>query len=763
MYARAKGKYRWLWLLLALAGQVIGADFRVADIRVEGLQRITAGTVFNYLPIKPGDMVTSKTTPAIIRALYKTGFFKDVRLGQDGEVLLIYVTERPAIAEINFSGNKSIEGDALKQGLKDIGMSEGRTFNRSVLDRIEQELRRQFYNQGKYAVKLESTVTPLERNRVSIDIQIIEGPTARIKEINIVGNQDFDEDDLLGQFKLSAGGWLSFFSKNDQYSREKLAGDLETLRSHYLDRGYVGFRIDSTQVTITPEKEEIYVTVNITEGEVFTISDVHLAGELEGDAEGYFPLIHLRRGEPFARKQVVESTDRISAKLADLGYAFANVNSIPEIDEENKTVAITFFVDPGKRVYVRRLNIRGNSRTRDEVVRREFRQMESAWYSSEKLKLSRERAQRTGFFETVAVETPTVPGSPDEVDINVDVTEKPSGALLAGIGYSQSDGVVFNTSISQDNFVGTGKKVTLALSTSSANKHYEVSYFNPYYTVDGISRGFNASYQTTNFDQLGIADYKTDDLLLGVNYGLPLNEFNRFNFGMAVHQIDFSLGVLPSAEVLAWQAANGSKYLDLELTGSWVHDSRDTAIFPRTGALQKFSGEVTVPGSDLTYYKLSYAHRRYWPLFKDLIFSLNGEAAYGDSYGGTSKLPFFRNYYAGGPSSVRGYKAYSIGPRDSQGEPLGGNAKMVGNAELLFPPPFFAESTSVRMAAFFDVGTVLDLTTQSLDTKEIRYSAGVGASWLSPLGALTFSLAKALKTDTQDESEVFQFTLGTTF
>ena len=394
-------------------------------------------------------------------------------------MLVVVVTERPAISEINFSGNKSIDSDALKEGLKDIGLAEGRTFERSVLDRIEQELERQYYNQGKYAVELTSTVTPLERNRVSIDIDVVEGKTALIKKINIVGNNAFDDDDLLDEFELSTGGWLSWFTKDNQYSRPKLAGDLETLRSYYLDRGYVNFKIESTQVTITPDKQDIYVTINVVEGSVYTISDIRLAGELVGDPEEYFPLIHMRRGEPFARKVIVESSDRVSARLSDLGHAFANVNSIPEIDEENKTVAITFFVDPGKRVYVRRVNIRGNSRTRDEVVRREFRQMESAWFSGEKLKLSRERAQRTGYFDSVTVETPSVPGSGDEVDINVAVSEKPSGSLLAGIGYSQSDGIVLNASINQDNFVGTGKKVSLAATSSTANQRYEVSYTEP--------------------------------------------------------------------------------------------------------------------------------------------------------------------------------------------------------------------------------------------------------------------------------------------
>lgn len=756
-----------LWcvvLLLVFASQAMAESFRVSDVRVEGLQRITAGTVFNYLPIKPGDVVNFDRTGDIVRELYKTGFFKDIRLEKSGDVLVVVVTERPAISEINFSGNKSIDSDALKEGLKDIGLAEGRTFERSVLDRIEQELERQYYNQGKYAVELTSTVTPLERNRVSIDINVVEGETALIKKVNIVGNNAFDDDDLLDEFELSAGGWLSWFTKDNQYSRPKLAGDLETLRSYYLDRGYVNFKIESTQVTITPDKQDIYVTINVAEGAIYTISDIRLAGELVGDPEEYFPLIHMRRGEPFARKVIVESSDRVSARLSDLGHAFANVNSIPEIDEENKTVSITFFVDPGKRVYVRRVNIRGNSRTRDEVVRREFRQMESAWFSGEKLKLSRERAQRTGYFDGVTVETPSVPGSGDEVDINVAVTEKPSGSFLAGLGYSQSDGIVLNASINQDNFVGTGKKVSLAATTSSANERYEISYTNPYYTVDGISRGFKLLYRTTDFSELDSADYSTDDIIAGVNFGIPLNEFNRFNFGFNVHQIDFKTGAFPSDEVREFEEAEGDSFLDFEVTLNWRHDSRDSAIFPKTGAVQSLYGEATVPGSDLSYYKISYDHRRYWQLTKDLVVSVNGEIGYGDAYGGTYQLPFFENFFGGGPGSVRGYAARSIGPRDSFGDALGGNAMYMGNLELLFPPPFLKDNDTVRIATFFDFGTVVDTSeTDLFDPDELRYSVGIGASWLSPVGALTVSYAYPLKTDDQDEKEEFQFSFGQTF
>ena len=737
--------------------------FTVADIRVEGLQRITAGTVFNYLAVKPGDVVDQKSAGQIIRDVYKTGFFKDVRLSRDKDILVISVEERPAISEINISGNKSIDTENLIQGLKDIGLATGRTFNRSVLDRIEQELKRQFFNLGKYGMRLESTVTPLERNRVAIDIKIAEGETARIARINILGNKRFDEEDLLKEFELSSGGWLSFWTKDDQYSRQKLAGDLEKLRSYYLDRGYVDFKIDSTQVTISPDKRDVYISVNVHEGTEHTLSDIKLAGNLVLEPEELFPLIHLRRGEVFSRRVIVESTDRISQKLSEFGYAFANVNSIPEIDDEAKQVAVTFFVDPGKRAYVRRLNISGNTKTRDRVVRREFRQMESAWLSSEQLKLSRERAQRTGFFEDVSIETPAVPGSTDEVDVEVRVKEKPSGSFLAGLGFSQSQGVIFNTSITEANFFGTGKRVTLAFNNSSSSTRYQLSYFNPYFTVDGISRGFDLRYQTTDFNDLDTADYRTDVGEAAMNFGLPLSEFNRFNFGLGFRYTNFKLGSDPSDQVKEFEDKEGDKFFNFELSGSWRHDSRDSAFFPKTGGLQEFSAEVTVPGSDLKYYKLQYSHRRYFPIAGELVFSANGLVGYGDSYAGTFELPLFENFFAGGPKSVRGFKSFTLGPRDSKGDPLGGNLVTTANLEFLFPPPFIDDVKSVRLSAFLDMGNVFDSKSGGWDTSEIRYSTGIGASWLSPLGALTLSYAVPLNDKKQDETEEFQFSFGTTF
>jgi outer membrane protein insertion porin family len=751
---------RVLLLLVLLPASALADTFVVRDIRVDGLQRIAAGTVFSYLPVKVGERMDAAQTPEIVRSLYRTGFFKDVRLEREGDVLVITVEERPAIAELNISGNKAIETKDLKQGLKDVGLAEGRTFNRPVLDKIEAELRRQYFNQGKYGVKIESTVTPLERNRVAVAIDIVEGETATIKKINIVGNKAFKESELLDEFKQTTGGWLSFLTKDNQYSKQKLSGDLEALRSFYLDRGYLNFRIDSTQVTITPDKQDIYVTVNVTEGDVYRVSDIKLAGDLVVAPEELYPLVQISRGEPFSRKKVVQSSERVTRKLGDQGYAFANVNSSPQVDEEKKTVALTFYVDPGRRVYVRRINFKGNAKTRDEVLRREFRQMESAWFSGEQVKRSRERLQRLGFFETATIETPAVAGSADQVDVETTVKERPGGTLTAGIGYSQSQGVLFNASIIQDNFLGTGKRVALAFNNSDVNTIYALSYTNPYFTPEGISRGFTVRYRSTDFTELTTSQYLTDVLIGGVNFGVPVTETDRINFTFDINNTQVKLGSGASLELKQFLDTYGDEYLNFDFGVSWARDSRDRAIFPTTGALQRLYAEATLPGSDLTYWKVGYSHRRYFPLTKSFTLALNADLGYGDGYGDTEELPFFEHFYAGGYGTVRGYKLYSLGPKDSTGNAYGGNMKVVGNVELLFPMPGKTFSESVRLATFFDVGNVyLD----SFDAGDLRYSAGVGATWMSPLGALTISAAKALNEKDGDETEVFQFQLGQTF
>jgi outer membrane protein insertion porin family len=748
------------------------AEFTVTDIRVEGLQRISAGTVFNYLPVKIGDTISTDETPEIIKSLFKTGFFQDVKLEHENGVLVVFVQERPAISEIEITGNKSIETEALLTGLKEIGLAEGRTFNRSVLDKIEQELTRQFYSEGKYAVKLTSTVTPLERNRVAIKISIVEGDSAKIKKINIVGSKSFEKEELLDQFQLGIPPWWDFLSSKDQYSRQKLAADMETLRSWYLNRGYINFKIDSTQVSISPDKKDIYITINVVEGDVYTISDIKLAGDFILPKEDFFPLIHLSRGSHFSRKDVVESSDRINKELSNNGYAFANVNSIPEIDEENKTVAVTFYVDPGKRVYVNRVNITGNDRTRDQVLRREMRQMESGWYAGDKIKQSRERLQRLGYFENVTIETPAVPGTADQIDVNVDVEEKSSGAFLAGLGYSQSQGIVFNTSITEKNFFGTGKSVTLAFDNSSVNTHYQLSFLNPYHTIDGVSRGFNFDWRETNFDELDSIDYTTDTQTAGVIFGIPTNEFDRIRLTADVRNTDIQAGATAPSYIRQYDEES---YLDFVFGLGWSHDSRNTAIFPTRGGTQSISGSITVPGSDQDYFTLRYKNKHYFPLADEFTLALDADIGYGMSYGDTSDYPFFEHFFAGGPRSVRGYKANTLGPRTTLAEgddPTGGNIMVAGGAELIFPTFIDSFKDTARLGAFFDIGNVfLDQdyngkvvnNTSGFQFDELRYSVGLSASWLSPIGALSVSVGFPLNDESYDETEEFQFNLGQTF
>ncbi|MEJ2618671.1 MAG: outer membrane protein assembly factor BamA [Candidatus Thiodiazotropha sp.] len=753
-----------LLLLTALLLPQLAAAFVVEDIRVEGLQRISAGTVFNYLPVKTGDQVTVGNTAKIIRALHKTGFFKEIRLEREGDVLIVFVHERPAIAEINITGNKDLDTDRLMTGLKDVGLAEGRVFKRALLEQVEQELNRQYFARGKYGVKIKSTVTPLERNRVGIDIEISEGLTARIKNINIIGNSAYDDDELLDEFELGIPAWYAIFSSRDKYSKQALAGDLETLRSYYLDRGYIDFKIESTQVSITPDKKDIYITIALDEGNVFTLSDIKLAGDLELPEEDLFPLIHLRRGGVFSRKKVTASAERLNKKYSDAGYAFANVNSIPDIDRENRKVAITYFVDPGKRVYVRYINISGNSTTRDEVLRREMRQMESAWFSGEKTRLSRERLQRLGFFNDVNMETPAVPGTTDLVDVNLSVTEAASGSLSAGVGYSETQGVLFNASISQNNFLGTGNRVSAGFDTSDATKKVSVVYTNPYYTIDGISQGYELSYRETDFAELNISSYSTDVGRLGVNFGVPVTEYDRLKFSLAYERTTFFLGSTPSNEIQEFVDSNGDRFSDFELVGSWIRDSRDRAIFPNRGGRQIFTTELNTPGSDLQYYRLSYRNSQYFPLTNNLTLKLNGELGYGDGYGNNDELPFYRNFYAGGIGSVRGFEENTLGPKDSEDDALGANARIIGQVELLFP--IFGDDfkDTVRAGLFADVGNVFDLANdEEIKWDGFRASTGLMLSWFSPVGALSFSLGYPLKEEEGDKTKSLQFRIGSGF
>ncbi len=746
------------WFLVGSAAE----PFVVDDIRVEGLQRISAGTVFNYLPIKIGDRIEESVTADAIRALFQTGFFKDIRIEREGDTLVVFVTERPSIDNIEFSGNKSVDTEDLEEQLKTIGFAEGRVFNRSDFDQVEQELERLYFGLGKYAVQVKSTVTPLERNRVGVRFDISEGKAARIKQINIVGNEVFDEEDLLDLFNLTTSGWFTWFTKRDQYSRQKLAADLEILRAHYLDRGYINFNIDSTQVSLTPDKKDVYITVNVSEGAEYTLSEVNLAGDLIVDEEELFDKITVSRGDVFSRKEITKSSTDLAGRLGDEGYAFSNVNAIPEVNEEDKTVAVTFFVDPGKRVYVRRINFRGNTKTRDVVLRREMRQMEAGWISTSAVERSRVRLQRLGFFNEVNVETPAVPGTTDQVDVNFSLEERPSGNLVAGLGFSQDQGVIVSASVTQENFLGTGNRVSATFNNSRANRQFQVSYLNPYYTIDGISRGFDAYYRTTDAADANVSDYTTDELGAGVTFGIPITEFDQINVGLAAERIDFKPGVNPSREVLAFRDSAGDQFTNLLLTASFARDTRNSRLLPDRGRLSSISTEIGLPILDLSYYKLRFRHQQFFPLARDFVLVADGTFGYGDGISGTDRLPLIDNFFAGGIRSVRGYEGNTLGPRDSLGEPLGGSKLLTGSLELIVPLPFVENSRQVRLTGFFDFGNVFGQG-DDLDLGELRTSAGVSAIWLSPLGALTFSFAVPLNDESQDDTQPLQFTFGTSF
>ncbi|MCK5353630.1 MAG: outer membrane protein assembly factor BamA [Methyloprofundus sp.] len=768
--------------------------FVVKDIRVNGLQRISVGTVFNYLPVNIGEELLYKNIAPAIRALFKTGFFQDISMSRDGDVLLIDVQERPSIAEIKFEGNDDLSSEDLLKALTAIGLSKGKVFNQQILDKVEQELMRQYFSHGKYSLKIDTEVLPLERNRVNITINISEGAVAKIKYVNIIGNKVFPEDDLTKQFELSTTGWLSFYTKDDQYSKQKLSADLERLRSYYLDRGYINFVIKSTQVEITPDKKDIYINVNIDEGALFTLGKVKLSGNLVVDPEELISLLQVGPGEIFSRKNATLTSKAISDRLGEEGYAFANVNMVPDIHNETKIVDMTFFVDPANRAYVRRVNFQGNTKTRDQVLRREMRQMEGSWASSVKIERSKERLNRLGYFENIGIETPIVPGTRDQLDLNFSVSEKSSGNMMAGIGYSQTQGVIYNASVTQDNIFGSGKRVSVNFNKSDVSTLYSLSFTNPYFTRDGVSLGYNFLYRTTDAQEANISNYLTDVISGGFNLGFPINENQRFNFGVNIKHTTLKAGEFAPPELPFWIYENGDKFLTFPFSIGWVRDTLDRPIFPTTGSQQRLSALVTIPGSDLTYYKLSAKDQHYFSVAKDLVLKFMVSAAYGDGYGDTESLPFFENYFAGGVNSVRGWKDNTLGPRDNcngtcsfdgnEPRPYGGNIKVLGNTELIFPVPFMSDVESVRLMAFFDIGTVAggsirydesnpdckpsDVTcysrlNASLSFDDFRYSTGIAAKWLSPFGALQISYAIPLNDKEGDELQAFQFSFGSQF
>ncbi|MBC7161715.1 MAG: outer membrane protein assembly factor BamA [Immundisolibacter sp.] len=750
--------------VLQTSAQAAAEDaFTVRDIRLNGLQRISPGAVLIALPLRVGDRFDPQRSSAIIRALFQTEFFSDVKLDRDGDVLVIDVVERPSIAELNITGNKDIKTEDLQKGLREAGLATGRVFVPSALDQLRQELQRQYYANGKYGMKVDTKVTDLPRNRVRIDITIAEGDVARIRQINIVGNRVFDDETLRGAFKLSTPNLLSFITGNDKYSRQKLAGDLESLHAWYLDRGYLDFDIKSTQVAITPDKREIYITINVSEGQQYSVDEVKLSGNLVVEPEELVKLVKLRPGDTFSRKKMTETSDAISERLGEAGYAFANVNAAPEIDKQKATAKLTFFVDPGKRAYVRRISFSGNEKTADEVMRREMRQLEAATFSSAAVERSRVRLERLGFFEDVTVETPAVPGSPDQVDVNFTVKERPSGSISAGVGFGQGSGLLLNAAVTQNNFLGTGDSVSVNFSNSDYSRVYSVSHTNPYATVDGVSRTVSAFVRSTDAADANLSEYDTSSVGGNWGYNVPLSEFDSFGFGVGAEQTSIDPGFYTPREILDFINDNGDSYNIFRVNLSLAHDTRNRAIFPDRGALRRLSGEVAVPVGDLQFYKLNFTEQHYFPFSDTVSLLLSGTLGYGDGYGDTSELPFFENFYAGGFRTLRGFKDNTLGPRDEYDDPLGGDRLILGRSELFFPVPFMdQQSKNFRMSVFGDAGNVF-APGDPLKVGELRYSAGVAAVWISPFGAISVAIAQPFNDGPDDETQRFQFSLGAGF
>jgi len=751
------------WALLAAAGAVAAQEFRpftVKDIRVEGVQRTDPGTVFSYLPVKVGETLTAEKAQQALRALFATGFFKDVRLEAENGVLVVLVEERPAIAQVDFSGVSEFPLDGLRRALRDLGLAEGRIFDRAVLESAEQELKRQYLSRGKYAAEVQTTVTPLERNRVAISFAVSEGEVAKIRAINLVGARAITEEELLGLFVLRTPGWLTWYTKHDQYSRQRLAADLETLRSYYLDQGYLDFNVESTQVSITPDRKDIYLTINISEGEKYTVSDVRIGGQTLVPQEELEKLLRIGPGDVFSRQKLIESQKAIADRLGNDGYAFANANAVPEVNREQRTVAFTLLIDPGRRVYVRRINVVGNSKTRDEVVRREMRQLEGAYYDASKIQLSRRRIDRTRYFSDVAVDTAPVEGRPDQVDVTYTVEERSTGALALGVGFSTLDKLILSASITQPNVFGTGKFLALELNSGTVNQIYSLSYVDPYYTVDGVSRGFDVYKREVDASTLATGAYGTSTLGGGIKFSYPLSERVTVSFGALAENVEVITFENSAQRYKDFVADFGNEYRYGALTAAWARDTRDSLIVTTDGLLTRISSEFA--GGDLQYHRLGINQQFYWPLSRTLTLFLNADFGYASGSGG-KPLPFFKNYYAGGPGTVRGYQDFSLGPRDAEGNSLGGTRRVVGNVELLFPMPGAAQDRSLRLGLFVDAGQVY-AEGVPVELSELRYSAGLALAWASPLGPLRLSYASPVnEVKGVDRVQRLQLKFGTAF
>lgn len=746
---------------MAFAANTWAVDpFTVRDIRIEGLQRVEPGTVFASLPFRVGDQYNDDKGSAAIRALFALGLFKDVRLEVSGDVLIVAVEERPTVADVDFVGAREFDEDTLKKALREIGLTEGRPYDQALADRAEQELKRQYINRSLYGAEVVTTVTPIERNRVNLTFSVTEGEPTRIKEVRIVGNRAFDESTLKGLFDLDTGGWLSWYTKSDRYSRTKLNADLEALRSWYLQRGFLEFRIDSTQVAISPDKQDISITVNVTEGERYVVSGVRLEGNYLGKDEEFKTLVKIKPGEPYNADHVAETTKAFTDYFGNFGYAFAQVEARPEIDRDNNRVSFVLAAAPSRRAYVRRVNIAGNNRTRDEVIRREFRQFEASWYDAEKIKLSRDRVDRLGYFRDVNVETADVPGAPDQVDLTITVEERPTGSLQLGAGFSSAEKLALSFAIKQENVFGSGNYLGLEVNTSKYNRTLALNSVNPYFTPDGISRTIDLYHRSSKpYDDQG-GNYQLITSGAGLRFGIPFSEVDTVYFGGSLERTEIRAGTNIPAAYLAYAERFGYTSSAMPLSVAWSRDDRDSTLAPSSGSLKRVSGEWGVAG-DARYLRGNVQYQQYFPLSRKYTLALNGELGWGKGLNGRP-FPVFKNFYSGGLGSVRGFDQGTLGPRDVTGASIGGPRKITLNAELLAPFPGAGNDRTLRWFSFVDVGNVFG-ESQPVRGGDLRASVGVGLSWLSPIGPLRIAAARPVLKKPGDRIQQIQFQIGTSF
>jgi outer membrane protein insertion porin family len=782
-----------------------GADFTVGDIKVEGLQRVSEGTVYNYLPVNIGDRLTPQRLREAIRALYQTGFFRDVQLRREGSTLFVVVSERPSIESFEITGNKDIKTEDLQKSLRNVGLATGKTFDRSVLDEVKQYLTDQYYSRGKYGVRIDTNVEEQSGNRVRVKIEVKEGKRARIRQINVVGNNVFSDESILDSFELKTPNWLSWYKQNDRYSRESLQGDLEKLRSFYMDQGYANFQIDSTQVAIAPEKDDIFITVNVDEGDVFKVSDVKMSGTF------VVPEVELRRfllvapGQTFSRKLITSTQELIQNRLGADGYAFAKVDPVPTTDNEKHTVGVTFFIDPGNRVYVRNITFGGANRINDEVLRREMRQLEGSWMSNVALERSKQRLQRLPYVKNVDFETTPVPGSPDLIDVEFKVEEGPSAQLGGGIGYSESQSFILNGNYADSNFMGSGERVAVELNSGRYSKVYSFSHTDPYRTVDNLSRTISLTYRDITQFVSASSDFSSETISAGLDYSYPITEFQYLRFGLTLQRAQILTNSFGSAiQAQEWVRNNGdsftrttddgfgnpitfdgTKFNTAELLVGWTYNTLNRALFPDRGTRHTLSLSYTAPGSDVEYWVTQYEFLKFIPIYRRWALAFNAELGYGEDVGPTTALPPYRQFFAGGPDSVRGYRESRLGPKDQFGSPYGGNMKVIGRTELIVPIPQ-KWSSSARVSLFYDMGNVFSTghvnffgkpqldgsrppIDYDFDYANLKRSAGIAVQWLAPLGLFRFSFAFPMNADEgdnvryEDEEERFQFQIGQAF